>query len=464
LYLLEIQSRERIFELLSARRSGRRPFMPTFARYMKNVRPSCASFTFGLGLPSHNPAAVIVKSLAVIFLFALLPWRAFSQTDSAKTKAAVENVPAKKWHENFSIRGYAQFRYNRLLETNENLGCEQCDRSWGKDGGFFIRRMRLIFYGQIHRNVYLYIQPDFASSASVDRLNFGQLRDAYFDVGVDKDNEFRFRIGQSKVPFGFENMQSSQNRLPLDRNDALNSAVANERDMGVFFYWAPKNKRKLFSSLVNDGLKGSGDYGIFAIGAYNGQTANAPEYRKEPHIVTRLTYPFAYKKQTLEVGIQGFTGNYKIPLSNLSPGVKVKEDLTYVDQRLAGTFVLYPQPFGIQAEYNIGNGPRFNKATDSIEAMPLKGGYVTLSYLAKIKNKILIPFARYQYYDGGKKHERDARSYNVQELEVGAEWQVNKNFELVVNYTMSKRRYEDFIKQDNLQSGNLLRMQAQVNF
>jgi hypothetical protein len=53
-------------------------------------------------------------------------------------------------------------------------------------------------------------------------------------------------------------MQSSQNRLPLDRNDALNSAVSNERDLGVFFYWAPQKTRKLFSSLVSDGLKGSG--------------------------------------------------------------------------------------------------------------------------------------------------------------------------------------------------------------
>jgi hypothetical protein len=119
----------------------------------------------------------------------------------------------KNWFESFSIRGYTQIRYNRLLETNENLKCEQCDRSIGKGGGFFIRRMRIIFFGQISEQVYFYIQPDFASSPSADRLHYTQLRDAYFDVGVDPNNEFRFRIGQSKVPYGFENMQSSQNRL-----------------------------------------------------------------------------------------------------------------------------------------------------------------------------------------------------------------------------------------------------------
>jgi hypothetical protein len=405
-----------------------------------------------------------MRFTVLILSFFLFSISTFAQSDSSRVNSTSNVVPNKAWFNNFSIRGYAQIRYNRLLETNENLGCEQCDRSWGKDGGFFIRRMRVIIFGQISDNVYLYVQPDFASSPSSDRLHFTQLRDAYFDVGLDNDNEYRFRIGQSKIPYGFENMQSSQNRLPLDRNDALNSAVSNERDLGVFFYWAPKNKRKLLSSLVNDGLKGSGDYGLFAFGAYNGQTANNPELNNEPHIVSRFTYPFEVDNQIIELGVQGYTGKWVMPKANLSSGVKTNANLNYTDQRLAGTFVLYPKPFGILAEYTEGSGPQFNKVTDSIEVMPLRGGYVTLNYYTKINQTTLIPYIRYQYYYGGKKHERDARSYEVKELEIGAEWQVNKNFELVANYTISNRRYEDFLKQDNLQDGSLLRIQAQVNF
>lgn len=400
---------------------------------------------------------------ALILLFIGISFESTAQNDSLKSEIPVDKTP-KKWFENFSIRGYAQIRYNRLLETNENLGCEQCDKSWGKDGGFFIRRTRIIFYGQVSKKVYFYIQPDFASSPSSDKLHFAQLRDAYFDIGIDNDNEFRFRIGQSKVPYGFENMQSSQNRISLDRNDALNSAVSNERDLGVFFYWAPKNKRKLFSSLVNDGLKGSGDYGLFALGTYNGQTANNLELNNEPHVVGRFTYPFEFKKQTFELGVQAYTGKWVMPKTNLSSGVKTNSNLNYLDQRIAATAVIYPKPFGIQAEYTIGKGPEFNKNTDSIEVTPLKGGYVTFSYFINVNKHTLIPFVKYQYYDGGKKHEKDARSYEVKELEIGAEWQLNKNFELVVNYTISKRRYEDFSKQDNLQTGNLLRIQAQMNF
>jgi hypothetical protein len=395
----------------------------------------------------------------ISFFVFLSPKLIFSQIDSSIKR---ETVPPRKWYDNISIRGYTQIRYNRLLETNENLGCEQCDRSWGKNGGFFIRRMRIIFFGQIHKNVYLYLQPDFASSPSSDRLNFAQIRDAYLDVGVDKDNEFRFRIGQSKVPYGFENMQSSQNRIPLDRNDALNSAVTNERDLGVFFYWAPKNKRKLFSSLVNEGLKGSGDYGIFAFGVYNGQTANNPELNNELHMVSRFTYPFEWGSQIIEAGIQAFTG--KFVMANMSKDVKRISNLNYTDERVAGSFALYPKPFGLFAEYNVGRGPEFNQVTDSIEVMPLRGGYIQPCYMIQLKNHTLIPFVRYQYYDGGKKHELDARSYEVSELEIGAEWHVNKYFELVFNYTISNRRYEDFIRQNNFQSGRLLRIQAQVNF
>ena len=379
-------------------------------------------------------------------------------------QAAPEEKP-KKWFESINLRGYVQARYNRLLETNSQLKCEQCDRSWGDNGGFFIRRLRLIFSGQISQRVYFYIQPDFASSASSSSLHFGQIRDAYFDLGLDKENTFRIRVGQSKIPFGFENMQSSQNRLPLDRADALNSAVSNERDMGAFFYWAPATQRKLFADLVRDGLKGSGDYGIFGLGLYNGQTANRPEANNNLHKVIRVTWPFQTGNQIFETGIQAYSGKYTFTRDQLSTGVKVNPTLTYHDQRAAASFTLYPKPFGIQAEYNIGRGPQFDKVKDSVSTQSLSGGYVTLSHFNKLpKGKILIPFTRYHFYDGGKKHELDARSYKVREWEIGFEWQPVKQFELVVMYTISQRRFEDFVKQENFQKGRLLRIQGQINF
>ena len=378
-----------------------------------------------------------VYSLLLVFFCSFgLNAQTISDTTKAKSPAT-----AKKWYESVQMRGYMQVRYNGLLQTNEDLECEQCDKSWGGDNDFFIRRMRLIFYGQVSPRVYFYIQPDFASAPSSSAMHFGQLRDAYFDVGLDEKNEFRFRIGQSKVPYGFENMQSSQNRLPLDRADALNSAVTNERDLGVFFYWAPAKTRKLFSSLVSEGLKGSGDYGVLGIGVYNGQTANRPELNPNKHVVARASYPVQIKNQVIEAGVQAYKGQFTL-LSTTS-GVGTATDKLYDDERIGATFVLYPKPFGILAEYNIGRGPEYDKLTNSIIESPLKGGFITASYKLDFKGQTLIPFSRYQYYDGGKKHELDARSYEVKELEIGAVWQPNKNFELVVMYTMSARLFED---------------------
>ncbi|MFM8596947.1 MAG: porin [Flavobacteriales bacterium] len=403
-----------------------------------------------------------MKRIIFLSIITCVSWSLNAQNTNKDSLQIKTPAPTKKWYESVQMRGYLQVRYNGLLQTNEDLQCEQCDRSWGGENDFFIRRMRLIIYGQVSPRVYFYIQPDFASSPSSSAMHYGQLRDAYFDVGLDEKNEFRFRIGQSKIPYGFENMQSSQNRLPLDRADALNSAITNERDLGMFFYWAPAKTRKLFSSLVSEGLKGSGDYGVVGIGVYNGQTANRPELNSNKHIVARVSYPVQIKNQIVEAGIQAYKGQFTL-LSTTS-GVTTLQEKLYDDERLGATFVLYPKPFGILAEYNIGRGPEYDKFTNSVITSPLKGGYITASYKLDFKKQTLIPFTRYQYYDGGKKHELDARSYEVKELEIGAEWQPNKNFELVVMYTMSSRRFEDAVNPTNYQRGNLLRIQAQLNF
>jgi hypothetical protein len=404
-----------------------------------------------------------VKKLLMLALL-LQVSNVMGQTQPTSTPSTT--APPKKWYESFSIRGYVQVRYNRLLETNDKLKCEQCDRSWGEGGGVFIRRGRIILSGQLTNNVFFYIQPDFGSATGTTQ-NIFQLRDAYIDLGLDKKNEFRLRFGQSKVPFGFENMQSSQNRLPLDRADALNSAVSNERDLGVFFYWAPENVRKEFADFVRNNEKGSGDYGVFAFGAYNGQTANRAEQNKKLHLVSRFSYPIKINKQIIEPGIQAYTGEYVLPADLRTANVKAVKSFEFRDERVAASFILYPRPFGIQAEYNIGRGPQYNPVNDSIEVRNLKGGYATLSCMIKSKSKkdmVFFPFTRIQQYKGGKKHELDTRAYEVKELEMGLEWQLNKNFELTTMYTFSQRRFEDSRLKNNLQKGQLLRLQVQLNF
>jgi hypothetical protein len=384
-----------------------------------------------------------------------------------------DKADKEMWYNKLSIRGYVQLRYNGLISTNDKVSCDQCDKSWGttstapdakSNNGFFIRRARIIFSGQVHPNVYVYIQPDFASAPASGVNHFAQLRDAYADISFDKKREFRVRLGQSKVPFGFENLQSSQNRLTLDRNDALNSAVANERDLGAFFYWAPAEIRERFAMLVKDGYKGSGDYGVFAFGVYNGQTANKSEANRNLHVVSRITYPFLVGNQIIEPGLQAYTGKWAFG-SELSTGVTTPDKQYTLDQRAGASFILYPKPFGVQAEYNIG--PRYDKLANSVEVTDLEGGYITLNYkwdLNLAKHQYLYPFAKFQYYDGGKKFEKDSRSYVVRDYEIGLEWQPFKAFELVAEWVIADRTFEDSALRNNRQQGNLLRLQAQFNF
>lgn len=387
-----------------------------------------------------------------------------------ETNSGVSNID--HWYDRISLRGYAQVRYNGLLSTNDKVSCEQCDKSWGTtstapdakaNNGLFIRRARFVFSGQVHPNVFFYFQPDFASSPSTGVQNFVQIRDLYFDLSFDKKKEYRVRIGQSKIPYGFENMQSSSQRLTLDRADAINSSILNERDLGAIFYWAPAEIRERFAMLVKDGYKGSGDFGVFAFGVYNGQIANKLDGNRDLNVVTRVSYPFVIGSQIIEPGIQAYTGKWAFT-GEISSGVIVNDPQYVKDQRVGATFVLYPRPFGIQTEYNIGRGPRYNTLTNTVDETDLNGGYVLLNYKWDIKKQIIYPFAKFQYYDGGKKYEKDARSYVVRDYEIGVEWQPFKAFELTAEYVIADRTFEDSALPVNRQQGNVLRLQAQFNF
>lgn len=403
-----------------------------------------------------------MKKLLSFFL--LIPTLSFAQSLPIADSIKGDVQKNAHWYDNISLKGFIQFRYNRLMETNPKLKCEACDKSMGDDGGLFIRRARLIFYGQLSPRVFFLIHEDLSSAVSSSSVNFGQLRDAFMDIGLDNKNEFRIRLGQSKIPYGFENMQASAFRLPLDRSDAINSGIPNEHDLAALFYWAPSKIRKRLADLNNDKMKGSGDYGVVGIGLFNGQTMDKPELNNEQHIVARVAYPFQVSKQIIEPSLQAYTGHYVIASDQTTPGVKIRSDRSYLDQRSAASVVLYPRPLGIQAEYNVGVGPEFNKVTDSIEDKTLHGGYILINYMLEVKKQRVMPFVRAQYYQGGKKNELDARSYTVKELEAGIEWLPMKNFELTAQYTISSRRFEDYKTPNNLQEGNLLRLQAQLNF
>lgn len=383
----------------------------------------------------------------------------------------------------FQIRGYVQTRYTQMLNGDEGINLWS-DRSVGDqhslgdaDKNYLIRRARLIFQGDVGKRLSFYIQPDFANNVS-GTGNIAQLRDAYGDIYLTTDRVHRLRAGQSKVPYGWEDLQSSSNRLTLDRADAINSAVRDERDLGIFYYYTPSHVQARFNEINALGLKHSGNYGLFGLGLYNGQGANRADRNDNQHVGVRLTYPWQFANgQFFEAGVQAYSGEYVPTIGayrgagdvSLTPTIDSEYLFGYDDERLAVSAIWYPQPFGLQAEWNWGHTPGLDAVTNSIRERDLEGGYVQAMYKFEHAFGIFMPFVRWQYYDGANKAETNAPSNDVNDIEVGMEWQIATELELAAVYHRMRR--------NNLVTGNrpgridyqhfdadALRLQVQFNF
>ena len=368
----------------------------------------------------------------------------------------------RPWYDRVSMRGYAQLRYNRLLETNDQLKCPTCDRSIGDNGGFFLRRARIAITAQVNARLSVSIQPDFATEVG-GKENTLVLRHYYADIYIDSARTFRARVGQSEVPTGFEGLQSSSRRTPFDRADAMESSAPGEQDLGVFFFWTPAVARQRLKDLGTSQFKGTGDYGTVSIGLYNGQGGNRPEMNDTPHIIARLAYPFRLGARYLEADAYAYSGTYTISPSQRSAGVGGEDDFT--DHRVGGALVLHPQPFGAQVEWTAGRGPEYDAPTNAIVDKPLNGGYGLVSYAWGGRGpRRVVAYARLQYFHGAFKTDTDARGSVVHEYEPGVEWNVIDGLELTAAYAISDRLYRDTTQPNNHQTGQFLRLQAQFSF
>jgi hypothetical protein len=364
-------------------------------------------------LASTEPIAARVQALA-------------SQVAKQDSGEVVKKALADKWYEKFDLRGYTQFRFS---EVDQGEGPElevPADRSVNANETLMIRRGRFIFSGDVTDHLNLYAQSDFNASTGAADFSL-QMRDLYADVALDGTKAWRVRLGQSKVPYGWVNLQSSQIRAPLERPDAINGAVEGERDLGAYLMWASPEAGRRFRDLVSQGLKGSGDYGVFAVGAYGGQGLNRADQNGDPHWVARASYPFKLSGgQFVELGVQGYYGRFVTQTQAITgqPGGTItptRPDEGVTDERVAFTAVWYPQPLGVEAEWNVGRGPELSDDLTRVESRPLQGGYVQVNYRTASAGAV-FPFARWQYFDGGRKFARNAPHMKVNEVDFGLEF------------------------------------------
>jgi hypothetical protein len=371
-----------------------------------------------------------------------------------------------KWHDKLSIRGYGQIRFTSLLgeDNTPDLNVPN-DRSVAEAETVQLRRGRVILSGDVSDHLFVYAQADFAGSTGAADQAL-QMRDFYGDIALDAAKEHRFRIGTSKVPYGWVNLQSSQNRAAIERPDALNSAVEGERDLGVYYYWAPKVIRARFADLVRSGLKGSGDYGVVGIGAYNGQGLNRSDRNGEPHVIARASYPFELaSKQIVELGAYGYQGRYVVSTAAISGTTPVADDDGNTDERIGATLVWYPQPFGLEAEWTWGRGPQLTDDRTRIATESLQGGYVQACWRAQTDTGTWLPFARWNFFDGARKFATNAPRDEVNELDLGLEWAPVPEIEVVAMYTHTFWRTDTGRAPfDDARGDDRIGVQVQVNF
>ena len=358
----------------------------------------------------------------------------------------------KHWYEKLSIRGYTQFRFGRTLDQDPD-GADPIllgDRSInGNAENFSIRRARLILFGDVSDHLCLYFQPDFAITppGSSTATFFAQLRDLYGDVYVDKEKVHRFRVGLSKVPYGWENMQSSQNRVPLDRTDPINTAVSPERaGPGRVLLLDPGGEAEAVPGPGGRRAEGVRELrhlrprGVQRPGRVAARAEPEPAHRRPAHLAVpaRRRAGGGGQRPGVHRRVRGRRGRRsgRSAGGRPSPRPGPAAPRGFRDQRIAGTFVWYPQPFGFQAEWNVGEGPGLNDAQTAVEVRSLQGGYVMAMYkLDTARCGIFTPYARYQHYRGGYRSVANAPYGNHDQWDLGVEWQIRKEMELVAEYS-----------------------------
>lgn len=392
--------------------------------------------------------------------------RIFEQT------AEMQFAGNPRWYERIRINGYTQFRY-ALGATTGKFDIPLGDSFGDQQGNeFYVRRIRLVFQGQVSERLAFFLQGAFEGSGQ--ETSNREIIDAYADYYLTKDRIHRLRFGIHRVPNAFDTYRSSTNRQELDRHESIQSGAPGERDMGVAYYWSPKIAQERFAELAAY-HNGPGDYGVFGIMVYNGQGRNKLELNKDKHIGVRLAWPFQFQNgRLLEAGVMAYHGMFAVTGAgqpnvttaaarchdrlNSENGCDVK------DQRITGYIWTPPQPWGILAEYTIGRGPKRNENNGFIDESHVSGGYIQGYYTWRYSDVgMLTPYVRWGEYYGGFKSLNGAPDGQSRTWNLGLVWEPDTHWRFVseimfkdgVNSTLVANTPQDPF------DGSLVRFQAQ---
>lgn len=395
--------------------------------------------------------------------------RIFEQT------AEMQMAGNPRWYERIRINGYTQFRYS-AGPTNSKFTIPLGDsNATSNSREFYIRRIRLVFQGQISDRLAFFLQGAFEGGGQ--ETSNREIIDAYADYYLTKDKIHRLRFGMHRVPNAFDTYRSSTNRQELDRHESIQSGAPGERDLGLAYYWSPKIAQERFAQLAAY-HNGPGDYGVFGVMVYNGQGRNKAELNGDKHLGIRLAYPFELPNgRLLEAGVMAFKGVFSVsgagsPASSTSSalcrqGLNRQGGCDTTDQRITAYLWTPPQPWGVLAEGTIGTNAKRNGTTNVIEESNLIGGYVQGYYTWRYSDVgMLTPYVRYGEYYGGLKSINGAPDGQTRTWNLGLVWEPDTHWRFVSEWMWKDGLNEHLVRNQSQDAfdGSVLRFQAQWFF
>jgi len=184
-----------------------------------------------------------------------------SQEETAKgleeTQKAQKKLAAG---ERVKFSGYVQSQF-----TSDQAASPETD--------FRVRRARLKIEAPVTDLAGLTLQ--------IDATKKVETKDAYLDLGRKQDL-WRFRMGQAKVPFMYEVLESSSRRLSPERTALARTLFDGERDIGAWLH---------VKNALGDGVPGA----TLDIGAMSGNGPNASDNNDTKDVVARLRFPISRK-------------------------------------------------------------------------------------------------------------------------------------------------------------------------
>ena len=262
------------------------------------------------------------------------------------------------------IGGYGQIRIT-------NVGNSAGDRTGPHDSiDFQLARFRprLTFFMDPHWEADLQIN---VNTRGATATSF-QARDAYIEYHNGQNNRYALRLGQQKVPFGFETfVEGDEQRPALERARYHDVLAPDQRDPGLAALYNPRGL-PVTPALFRGPL--------VAVGVFSGNGTNRQDNDESKSLIAAARYPLGRHNT---VGVSGISGTF-----TRAPGQTFVREVGDLD------WESYYGRFRSQAEVMFGR----NLGHD------INGGYAQAEYRTGVPGNF---FARYDWFDRDEEVGRD---------------------------------------------------------